>query len=81
MLLIPLISVSVPGLKDHRLTLGFANRYSEFDDLRQRLVDSFPHARNALPALPPKSVICRFMSLMFPLNIATRSANSHYHDR
>ncbi|KAG0154684.1 hypothetical protein PDIDSM_252 [Penicillium digitatum] len=34
-------------------------RYSEFDDLRQRLVDSFPHARNALPALPPKSVICR----------------------
>ena len=35
-------------------------RYSEFDDLRQRLVDSFPHARNALPALPPKSVICTF---------------------
>ncbi|KAJ5252579.1 hypothetical protein N7489_002989 [Penicillium chrysogenum] len=35
-------------------------RYSEFDDLRQRLVDSFPHARNALPALPPKSVIYKF---------------------
>ena len=33
-------------------------RYSEFDDLRQRLVASFPHARNALPALPPKSVLC-----------------------
>ncbi|OQE00188.1 hypothetical protein PENVUL_c056G06798 [Penicillium vulpinum] len=35
-------------------------RYSEFDDLRQRLVDSFPHARSALPALPPKSVIYKF---------------------
>lgn len=33
-------------------------RYSEFDDLRQRLVSSFPHARSALPALPPKSVLC-----------------------
>lgn len=33
-------------------------RYSEFDDLRQRLVSSFPHAKSALPALPPKSVFC-----------------------
>ncbi|KAK9852652.1 hypothetical protein MYU51_007761 [Penicillium brevicompactum] len=35
-------------------------RYSEFDDLRQRLVTSFPHARSALPALPPKSVLFKF---------------------
>ncbi|KAJ6172304.1 hypothetical protein N7470_001371 [Penicillium chermesinum] len=35
-------------------------RYSEFDDLRQRLVLSFPHAKNALPALPPKSVLFKF---------------------
>lgn len=35
-------------------------RYSEFDDLRQRLIDSFPHARSALPALPPKSVLYKF---------------------
>ncbi|KAJ5140509.1 hypothetical protein N7448_003917 [Penicillium atrosanguineum] len=35
-------------------------RYSEFDELRQRLVSSFPHARSALPALPPKSVLFRF---------------------
>ncbi|KAJ5974343.1 hypothetical protein N7481_011553 [Penicillium waksmanii] len=34
-------------------------RYSEFDDLRQRLVSSFPHAKSALPALPPKSVLCK----------------------
>ncbi|KAI9040160.1 uncharacterized protein KD926_008483 [Aspergillus affinis] len=33
-------------------------RYSEFDDLRNQLVASFPHAKNALPALPPKSVLC-----------------------
>ncbi|KAB8077867.1 Phox homologous domain-containing protein [Aspergillus leporis] len=35
-------------------------RYSEFDDLRQKLVSSFPHAKNALPALPPKSVLFKF---------------------
>ncbi|KAE8349383.1 Phox homologous domain-containing protein [Aspergillus coremiiformis] len=35
-------------------------RFSEFDDLRQRLVSSFPHAKNALPALPPKSVLFKF---------------------
>ncbi|KAL4738977.1 Phox homologous domain-containing protein [Aspergillus similis] len=35
-------------------------RYSEFDDLRLKLVKSFPHARNALPSLPPKSVLFKF---------------------
>ncbi|OOO13089.1 hypothetical protein COH20_003408 [Aspergillus flavus] len=34
--------------------------YSEFDDLRQKLISSFPHAKNALPALPPKSVLFKF---------------------
>lgn len=33
-------------------------RYSEFDDLRQKLLAAFPHAKNALPSLPPKSVLC-----------------------
>lgn len=45
------------GLQYRELTTQ-SLRYSEFDDLRQRLVSSFPHARNALPALPPKSVLC-----------------------
>ncbi|KAL4802952.1 Phox homologous domain-containing protein [Aspergillus unguis] len=35
-------------------------RYSEFDDLRIQLVKSFPHAKNALPTLPPKSVLYKF---------------------
>ncbi|KAB8238472.1 PX domain-containing protein ypt35 [Aspergillus alliaceus] len=35
-------------------------RYSEFDDLRQKLESSFPHAKSALPALPPKSVLFKF---------------------
>ncbi|BCR90736.1 uncharacterized protein ACHE_60622A [Aspergillus chevalieri] len=35
-------------------------RYSEFDTLRRQLLQSFPHAKNALPALPPKSVLFRF---------------------
>ncbi|KAJ5455697.1 uncharacterized protein N7458_003961 [Penicillium daleae] len=35
-------------------------RYSEFDDLRQRLESAFPHAKSALPALPPKSVLFKF---------------------
>ncbi|RJE23187.1 PX domain-containing protein [Aspergillus sclerotialis] len=33
-------------------------RYSEFDDLRQRLLAAFQHAKSALPPLPPKSVLC-----------------------
>ncbi|KAL4913845.1 Phox homologous domain-containing protein [Aspergillus aurantiobrunneus] len=37
-------------------------RYSEFDDLRIKLVTSFPHAKNALPLLPPKSVLFKFRS-------------------
>ncbi|KAL3494076.1 Phox homologous domain-containing protein [Aspergillus germanicus] len=35
-------------------------RYSEFDDLRTKLVAAFPHAKNALPSLPPKSVLFKF---------------------
>lgn len=37
----------------------FRLRYSEFDELRRLLKDAFPHAKNALPPLPPKSVLCK----------------------
>ena len=33
-------------------------RYSEFHDLREKLVAAFPQSKPALPALPPKSIIC-----------------------
>jgi hypothetical protein len=33
-------------------------RYSEFQDLRERLLMTFPHAGRAMPELPPKSLIC-----------------------
>lgn len=54
-------------------------RYSEFDDLRQRLESSFPHAKSALPALPPKSVLCmRYQSLhsVLPANMDYAQTNS-----
>ncbi|EEA22099.1 hypothetical protein TMatcc_008475 [Talaromyces marneffei ATCC 18224] len=35
-------------------------RYSEFDELRSLLATAFPHACNALPPLPPKSVLFKF---------------------
>ncbi|KAH7123811.1 PX domain-containing protein [Dendryphion nanum] len=35
-------------------------RYSEFDELRQKLVKTFPHAGGAMPPLPPKSFVSRF---------------------
>lgn len=35
-------------------------RYSEFDELRSLLATAFPHARNALPPLPPKSMLFKF---------------------
>lgn len=34
-------------------------RFSEFDELRQKLVKTFPYAAGSLPPLPPKSVICK----------------------
>lgn len=34
-------------------------RYSEFDDLRSKLAQTFPHSRAAMPELPPKSAIWR----------------------
>lgn len=35
-------------------------RYSEFEDLRARLVRTFPDAVGSMPQFPPKSVIARF---------------------
>jgi len=34
-------------------------RYSEFDDLRHRLLQTFPNSEAAMPPLPPKSVISK----------------------
>ncbi|KAJ9502412.1 hypothetical protein H2202_002478 [Exophiala xenobiotica] len=36
-------------------------RYSEFDELRSKLIKAFPHSTNSsLPPLPPKSAIYKF---------------------
>jgi PX domain len=35
-------------------------RYSEFDDLRNRLLQTFPLSEAAMPLLPPKGVISKF---------------------
>ncbi|CRG92060.1 hypothetical protein PISL3812_09115 [Talaromyces islandicus] len=35
-------------------------RYSQFDELRELLVQAFPHAKHALPPLPPKSALFKF---------------------
>ncbi|KAH8725356.1 Phox homologous domain-containing protein [Phaeosphaeriaceae sp. PMI808] len=35
-------------------------RYSEFEDLHQKLIQTFPHAVSSMPQFPPKSVISRF---------------------
>lgn len=35
-------------------------RFSEFDDLRQKLLQTFPNSEGAMPPLPPKSVISKF---------------------
>ncbi|KAL2143564.1 hypothetical protein VTI28DRAFT_10350 [Corynascus sepedonium] len=40
--------------------INIRKRYSEFDDLRRRLVQTFPGFEAAVPALPPKSVLKRF---------------------
>lgn len=40
--------------------MNIRKRYSEFDDFRHRLVQSFPNFEAAVPVLPPKSVIAKF---------------------
>ncbi|KAK4041541.1 Phox homologous domain-containing protein [Parachaetomium inaequale] len=40
--------------------MNIRKRYSEFDDLRKRLVQTFPGFEAAVPALPPKSLLKRF---------------------
>ncbi|KAK1597507.1 PX domain-containing protein [Colletotrichum navitas] len=40
--------------------MNIRKRYSEFDDLRERLVKTFPNFEAAVPPLPPKSVISKF---------------------
>ncbi|KXX82235.1 PX domain-containing protein YPT35 [Madurella mycetomatis] len=42
--------------------MNIRKRYSEFDDLRRRLVQTFPSFEAAVPVLPPKSVLNRFRS-------------------
>jgi len=40
--------------------MNICKRYSEFDELRSRLVSSFPRFEGAVPELPRKSVISKF---------------------
>ncbi|KAJ3949333.1 uncharacterized protein N0V96_000448 [Colletotrichum fioriniae] len=40
--------------------MNIRKRYSEFDDLREKLVKTFPNFEAAVPPLPPKSVISKF---------------------
>lgn len=39
-------------------------RYSEFDDLRKKLLMTFSNANGAMPPLPPKSLICKQHDLL-----------------
>ncbi|PHH88183.1 hypothetical protein CDD83_7873 [Cordyceps sp. RAO-2017] len=40
--------------------MNIRKRYSEFDELRAQLTQSFPSFEPAMPLLPPKSIISRF---------------------
>jgi hypothetical protein len=40
--------------------MNIRKRYSEFDDFRNQLTQSFPSFEAAVPPLPPKSVISKF---------------------
>ncbi|KAH8813181.1 Phox homologous domain-containing protein [Xylogone sp. PMI_703] len=41
-------------------SIDIRKRYSEFDDLRNKLLQTFPNSAAAMPPLPPKSVISKF---------------------
>ncbi|PKS12762.1 hypothetical protein jhhlp_000973 [Lomentospora prolificans] len=40
--------------------MNIRKRYSEFDGLRRKLIQTFPNFEAAVPPLPPKSVISKF---------------------
>ncbi|KAG6115375.1 hypothetical protein E4U13_002801 [Claviceps humidiphila] len=44
----------------NRSYMNIRKRYSEFDDFRGKLVKTFPNFENAVPLLPPKSLISKF---------------------
>ncbi|KAH6669421.1 Phox homologous domain-containing protein [Halenospora varia] len=51
------------GIKAYNVkgsTMRIRKRYSEFDDLRHKLLQTFPYSEAAMPPLPPKSVISKF---------------------
>jgi hypothetical protein len=52
------------SIRFHPLTTLTRTRYSEFEDLHQKLVQTFPHAVSSMPQFPPKSVICKSHALV-----------------
>ncbi|KAF2146665.1 uncharacterized protein K452DRAFT_282841 [Aplosporella prunicola CBS 121167] len=66
-----IVSGNVPGMGDYVVwnctvetldggPMKIRKRYSEFDELRRKLEQTFPLAGASLPELPPKSMISRF---------------------
>ncbi|KAK4180158.1 Phox homologous domain-containing protein [Triangularia setosa] len=53
-------NISVETLEGPRINIR--KRYSEFDDLRKKLIMTFPGFEAAVPELPPKSMMKRFKS-------------------
>ncbi|KAK4672321.1 hypothetical protein QC763_102080 [Podospora pseudopauciseta] len=51
-------NISVETLEGPRINIR--KRYSEFDDLRKKLIMTFPGFEAAVPELPPKSLVKRF---------------------
>lgn len=51
-------NIRVETLNGSRMNIR--KRYSEFDGLRKRLVQTFPNFEAAVPPLPPKSILHRF---------------------
>jgi hypothetical protein len=41
-------------------SMNIRKRYSEFDDFRGQLIQTFPNFEAAVPHLPPKSIISKF---------------------
>ncbi|KAH7391429.1 PX domain-containing protein [Cadophora sp. MPI-SDFR-AT-0126] len=55
-------------------SMRIRKRYSEFDDLRDKLLQTFPNSKAAMPPLPPKSVISKFR----PKFLESRRAGLQY---
>jgi len=62
-------------------SFAIIKRYSEFDALREQLINAFPHSIEAIPPLPRKSVICKSLNRAYGVSSSLLSLIARFRPR